>query len=57
MAKKPSFAQFEKSGADKDKGMKEGGKKDQAADKKQFKAFSKGTPSRAPAGAKRGKQK
>jgi hypothetical protein len=29
------FVPFEKSGADKDKGMKEGGKKDMAADKRQ----------------------
>lgn len=45
MAKKPnpfSKAAFEKSGKDNDKGMKEGSKKDNAADKKQFKAFAKG---------------
>ena len=42
-AKKPSkMAAFEKSGMDKDKGMKEGGKKDKAVDKKQFALFTKG---------------
>ena len=40
MAKK-TFKMFEKSGADKDKGMKEGGKADKKADAKQFKAFKK----------------
>lgn len=38
---KKTMAAFEKSGMDNDKGMKEGGKKDKAADKKQFKAFQK----------------
>jgi hypothetical protein len=42
-AKKTSkMAAFEKSGMDNDKGMKEGGKKDKAADKKQFALFTKG---------------
>jgi hypothetical protein len=33
------FAKFEKSGGDNDKGMKEGGKKDMLADKKQMAAM------------------
>jgi len=40
MAKK-TFAAFEKSKFDKDKGMKEGGKADKKADAKQFKLFKK----------------
>lgn len=32
---------FEKSGADKDRGMKEGSKADKKADKRQFKDWSK----------------
>lgn len=44
------FKAFEKSGMDKDKGMKEGGKADMKADKKQFPAFlaAKGAKKKAP---------
>lgn len=43
MARKMTFKQFEKSGKDKDpKGMKEGTKKEETFDKKQFAKVNKG---------------
>lgn len=40
---KKTFKLFEKSGADKDpKGLKEGSKKEEALDRKQFNKFKKG---------------